>query len=133
MGCRAHDFWAATASCNVRSTWASVYSSNSATTAPVAGLTDAGDVEPNGLPSELTQMTKKRRVSMGRPGPTMSSHQPGDGSAALDAACDKPQLRQGAIRPAEQFIQAGQTLASLQARLHCSSFFGQLRLLASFG
>ena len=43
---------------------------------PVAGLIDAGEVEPNGLPSELMQMTKKRRVSIGRPGPIMSSHQP---------------------------------------------------------
>ncbi len=43
---------------------------------PVAGLIEIGEVEPNGLPSELMQMTKKRRVSMGRPGPIMSSHQP---------------------------------------------------------
>ena len=28
-------------------------------------------------PSTLTQMTKKRSVSNGRPGPTMVSHQPG--------------------------------------------------------
>src|SRR5215510_1123046 len=54
---------------------------------PVAGLIDAGDVEPNGLPSEFTQITKKRRVSMGRPGPIMSSHQPGAGSSVEEAAC----------------------------------------------
>ena len=54
---------------------------------PVAGLIEIGEVEPNGLPSELTQMTKQRRVSIGRPGPIMSSHQPGAGSSVDDAAC----------------------------------------------
>jgi hypothetical protein len=48
---------------------------------------EAGDVEPNGLPIELMQMTKNCRVSMGRPGPIMSSHQPGVGSSVDDAAC----------------------------------------------
>ena len=43
--------------------------------------------EPNGLPSELTQTTKKRLVSSGRPSPIMLSHQPGLGSAGEDAAC----------------------------------------------
>src|SRR5688500_13029131 len=54
---------------------------------------DTGDVDPKGLPSEFTQMTKKRRVSIGRPGPIMSSHQPGAGSSVDDAACaegDRP-------------------------------------------
>ena len=43
--------------------------------------------EPNGLPSELTQTTCQRRVSMGRASPIIDSHQPGVGSAAEDAAC----------------------------------------------
>ena len=53
---------------------------------PVVGLMEIGEVEPNGLPSELTQMTKKRRVSIGRPGPIMSSHQPCDESSVDEAA-----------------------------------------------
>src|SRR3954451_5372810 len=60
---------------------------------PVAGLIEMGEVEPNGLPSELMQITKKRRVSIGRPGPIMSSHQPGAGSSVEEAACaegDRP-------------------------------------------
>ncbi len=54
---------------------------------------EAGEVEPNGLPSEFTQTTKYRPVSIGRPGPIMSSHQPGAGSSVEDAACadgDRP-------------------------------------------
>ena len=60
---------------------------------PVAGLIEIGEVEPNGLPSELMQMTKQRRVSMGRPGPIMSSHQPCVWSSVDEAACaegDRP-------------------------------------------
>jgi hypothetical protein len=56
-------------------------------------LIEIGEVEPNGLPSELMQMTKRRRVSMGRPGPIMSSHQPCEGSSVDEAACadgDRP-------------------------------------------
>ncbi len=44
---------------------------------PVAGSTDRGPVEPMHDPSTLAQMTKKRSVSIGRPGPTTASHQPG--------------------------------------------------------
>ena len=47
----------------------------------------ADPVDPKQLPSELMQMTKKRRVSMGRDGPTISSHQPGDGSSGDELAC----------------------------------------------
>ena len=43
-------------------------------------------MDPKQLPSELMQMTKKRRVSIGRDGPTISSHQPGDGSSGEDVA-----------------------------------------------
>ena len=43
---------------------------------PVAGLIDAGPVEPKQLPRLLTPTTKKRVVSTGLPGPTMLSHQP---------------------------------------------------------
>ena len=60
---------------------------------PVAGSIEIGEVEPNGLPSELMQMTNRRLVSIGRPGPIMSSHQPCEGSSAEDAACaegDRP-------------------------------------------
>ena len=44
---------------------------------PVAGLVDAGPVVPMQPPSTFGQITKKRSVSIGRPGPTMVSHQPG--------------------------------------------------------
>ena len=37
----------------------------------------AGPVDPMQLPSTLAQMTKKRSVSIGNPGPTIRSHQPG--------------------------------------------------------
>ena len=40
--------------------------------APVAGLIDAGPVEPKQLPSEFTQMTNQRLVSMERPGPIIA-------------------------------------------------------------
>ena len=55
--------------------------------APVAGSIEAGPVEPLQLPSELTQMTNQRCVSIHLPGPTISSHQPGLGSSADEAAC----------------------------------------------
>ena len=44
---------------------------------PVVGLMLAGPVEPMQPPSTLGQTTKKRSVSMGLPGPTKISHQPG--------------------------------------------------------
>src|SRR6185369_13068114 len=62
-------------------------------TLPVAGSIDAGPVEPLQLPSVFAQITNQRFVSIGLPGPIISSHQPGDGSATLDAACalgDRP-------------------------------------------
>src|SRR5665213_700787 len=61
--------------------------------ASVLGLSDAGPVEPKQLPSEFTQMTKKRVVSIASPGPTMPCHQPSLVSPAEEAACaegDKP-------------------------------------------
>src|SRR5690348_104540 len=54
---------------------------------PVAGLTDAGPLEPLQLPSVFAQITNQRSVSMALPGPTMSSHQPAESSTALLAAC----------------------------------------------
>ena len=60
---------------------------------PVRGSIDTGLEEPNGLPSELMQTTKKRRVSIGLPSPSIGSHQPGFGSAGDDATCaggDRP-------------------------------------------
>jgi len=44
---------------------------------PVAGLIEAGPVEPMQPPITFEQMTKYFSVSSGRPGPTMVSHQPG--------------------------------------------------------
>ena len=44
---------------------------------PVSGLMLAGPVEPMQPPSTLGQMMKNRSVSIGLPGPTMVSHQPG--------------------------------------------------------
>jgi hypothetical protein len=46
-------------------------------TLPVAGLVEAGPVEPMQPPMTLEQMMKYLSVSSGRPGPTMVSHQPG--------------------------------------------------------
>src|SRR5262245_13715552 len=54
---------------------------------PVAGSTDAGPLDPKQLPRELTQMTNQRWVSIGRPGPIMSSHHPGVLSSGDEAAC----------------------------------------------
>src|SRR5262249_13530166 len=56
-------------------------------TLPVTGSTEAGPVEPLQLPSVFAQITNQRLVSIGLPGPSISSHQPGDGSLAFDAAC----------------------------------------------
>src|SRR4249919_253292 len=53
---------------------------------PVAGLIDAGPVEPLQLPSELTQTTYQRSLSMGLAGPIIASHQPGSGLSAFAAA-----------------------------------------------
>ena len=42
---------------------------------PVAGSIDDGPVVPRQPPSRFGQMTKKRSVSTGSPGPTSVSHQ----------------------------------------------------------
>ena len=47
--------------------------------APSSGCGDAGPVEPWQPPSTLAHTTNQRSVSMGMPGPTMPSHQPGVG------------------------------------------------------
>ena len=44
---------------------------------PVSALIEDGPLEPMQLPITFGQMTKYRSVSIGRPGPTMVSHQPG--------------------------------------------------------
>lgn len=44
---------------------------------PVAELVEAGPEEPMQPPTTLGQITKYRPVSIGLPGPTMVSHQPG--------------------------------------------------------
>ena len=46
-------------------------------TLPVAGLVEAGPVDPMQPPITFEQMMKYLSVSSGRPGPTMISHQPG--------------------------------------------------------
>ena len=43
----------------------------------LVGLVEAGPVVPMQAPTTFGQMTKYRLVSIGRPGPTMVSHQPG--------------------------------------------------------
>ena len=43
----------------------------------MAGLIELGPVDPMQPPMTLAQITKKRLVSIGLPGPTMVSHQPG--------------------------------------------------------
>src|SRR6185437_8088086 len=53
----------------------------------VAGLIEAGPLDPLQLPSVFAQITNQRFVSRALPGPTMSSHQPGESSMALLAAC----------------------------------------------
>src|SRR5262245_41143053 len=44
---------------------------------PVLGLRLDGPVDPMQPPRMLGQITKKRSVSIGLPGPTIASHQPG--------------------------------------------------------
>src|SRR5690606_14498186 len=53
---------------------------------PVAGLVDAGPVDPLQLPSALKQTTCQRSVSIGLPGPSIASHQPAAGLPSLAAA-----------------------------------------------
>ncbi|HXS31806.1 MAG TPA: hypothetical protein VN755_13295 [Steroidobacteraceae bacterium] len=52
----------------------------------MAGFVEAGPVEPKQLPSEFTHITKKRSVSMARPGPIIFSHQPSSGFSGEEAA-----------------------------------------------
>ena len=52
-----------------------------------AGRSRPGSTSRTGLPIELMQTTKNRRVSIGLPAPIIDSHQPGFGSAGDDAAC----------------------------------------------
>ena len=69
---------------------------------PVAGSIDAGPVEPLQLPSELTQTTNQRSVSIGLPGPSIGSHQPGVASSSWLAACasgDRPVTMRMALPP----------------------------------
>ncbi len=48
---------------------------------------DAGPVEPLQLPRLFTHTTNQRSVSIGLPGPSIASHQPGSGLPSLAAAC----------------------------------------------
>ena len=52
------------------------------------------------------------------------------GRAALDPPRRLPELCERAFRPAEQFVEAGQRFARLQAGLHRRPLFGETRLLA---
>jgi hypothetical protein len=53
----------------------------------LAGLSEADRSSLAAAPSEFTHTTNQRSVSIGLPGPTMPSHQPGAGPASLAAAC----------------------------------------------
>ena len=55
------------------------------------------------------------------------------GRAALDPPRRQPQLRQRAVRAAEQFVEPGQRLAGLDAGLHRRPLLGQPGLLARLG
>ncbi len=71
--------------------------------APVAASGVAGPLVPMQLPSTLAQMTWKRSVSIGLPGPSIASHQPGSGLPAFAAACasgDRPLRTRIALSPA---------------------------------
>ena len=68
---------------------------------PVAGLISDGPVVPEQLPMTFEQITKYLSVSMGLPGPTMMSHQPGLRSpGALKPATWALPLRAWQIRTA---------------------------------
>ncbi len=59
--------------------------------APVAGLIVAGPDEPMQLPSTLAQTMKCRAGSIGLPGPTIRTHQPGlPVTGCADATCWSP-------------------------------------------
>ena len=67
---------------------------------PVRGSVEAGPVEPRHDPNELLQITNQRFVSSGRPGPIMSSHQPGSGLSAFECAWllgERPVVRRRAL------------------------------------
>ena len=53
----------------------------------VSGFILIGLVEPKQLPSEFTQMTKNSFVLIGLLGPTISSHQPVEGSSLDEHTC----------------------------------------------
>ena len=55
------------------------------------------------------------------------------GGAALDPPRRLAQLRQRAVRSAEQFVEAGQRFAGLEAGLHRRALLGEPRLLALLG
>ena len=90
---------------------------------PCAGSTEAAPVEPWQLPSEFTQITWKRSVSMAWPGPTISSHQPGEGSSA-----DEARVRPGREAGDEQqhVVLAGGT-ARPRSRRRCRPPAGRRR------
>ena len=69
---------------------------------PVLGSTEAGPVDPKQLPRELTQITKNRFVSTGKPGPIISSHQPAEESSGDEDAWadgDNPENIRIALSP----------------------------------
>ncbi len=55
------------------------------------------------------------------------------GGAALDPPRRLAELRERAVRPAEQLIEAGQRFAGLEPRLHRRALLGEACLLAGFG
>ena len=57
---------------------------------PVRGLRVLGPVVPRQPPRTFGQMTNCLRVSMGFPGPTATSHQPGSSFGSCRATCESP-------------------------------------------
>jgi hypothetical protein len=49
-----------------------------------------GPVVPRQPPRTLAQTTNQRSVSIGRPGPTITSHQPGASPSSCRATCESP-------------------------------------------
>ena len=91
------------------------------------------------MPSVFAQITNQRFVSMYLPGPIISSHQPGEGSSALDAACalgERPvrmkiALPRFAIERAPGFV--GERRADERAAAFHRERRGQIEIAAGVG
>ncbi len=83
---------------------------------PVAGLVDAGPVEPLHPPMTFEQITKYRSVSSALPGPMTASHQPGflialvipgNMGIAGEGMADQDGVALLAVEPAVRLIRKG--------------------------